>query len=240
LPGQTAADHPDLVARVFKMKKNAILDDIYKNGIFGQSAAYVYVIEFQKRGLPHMHILIFLDGWWKLLTPIDVDSAIRATWPDPEREPLLFETIKNCMVHGLCGALNPKAPCMENGKCTKRFPKSFQPFTTMDHDGYPLYARPDDGCAYEVNGHLLDNTWIIPYNPYLSATYDCHINVECAVSISSLKYPFKYIHKGGDHAVLEVQHDEIKRYIDGRYISPPEGGWRIYHFGMHDQLPNVV
>jgi hypothetical protein len=240
LAGQTAADRPDLVACVFEMKKNAILEDIYKNGIFGQTAAYVYVIEFQKRGLPHMHILIFLNGRWKLLTPPDVDSAIRATWPDPEREPLLFETVKNCMVHGPCGALNPRAPCMENGKCTKHFPKSFQPFTTMDHDGYPLYARPDDGRAYEVNGHMLDNTWIIPHNPHLSAKYDCHINVECAASISSIKYPFKYIHKGGDRAVLEVQHDEIKRYIDGRYISPPEGNWRIYHFGMHDQLPNVV
>jgi hypothetical protein len=59
LPGQTSYDHPDLVARVFEMKKNIVLDYIYKHGVFGATVAYVYTIEFQKCGLPHMHCLIF-------------------------------------------------------------------------------------------------------------------------------------------------------------------------------------
>ncbi|KAJ8453935.1 hypothetical protein ONZ45_g19505 [Pleurotus djamor] len=58
LPGQTSYDRPDLVSRVFELKKKAIIEDIYKHGIFGHAVAYVYVIEFQKRGLPHAHILI--------------------------------------------------------------------------------------------------------------------------------------------------------------------------------------
>ena len=60
LPGQTAYDHPDLVTRVFEMKRNAVLDYIYKHGIFGAAVAFVDVIEFQKHTLPHMHLLIFL------------------------------------------------------------------------------------------------------------------------------------------------------------------------------------
>ena len=48
LPGQTATNHPDLCARVFRMKKQAIINDIYKNGIFGKAVAYIYTIEFQK------------------------------------------------------------------------------------------------------------------------------------------------------------------------------------------------
>lgn len=113
----------------------------------GCTVAYVYTIEFQKRGLPHMHCLIFLNEPYKLSTPDAIDSCIWARWPDPEKEPLLFETVKCCMVHGPCGALNPSAPCMENSKCTKGFPK---PFTTLDPHGYLLYARPDDGQAYDV------------------------------------------------------------------------------------------
>jgi len=76
LPGQTSYDCPDIVARVFKMKKQELLDDIYKQHIFGPVQAYVYVIEFQKRGLPYLHLLIVLDNDNHLLIPAHIDSCI--------------------------------------------------------------------------------------------------------------------------------------------------------------------
>src|SRR6266702_4520372 len=106
LPGQIAYDRPDLVSQVFQMKKRAIINFIYKHGIFGSAVAYIYTIEFQKRGLPHMHILIFLKEPYKLKTTDAIDSCIWARWPDPETQLLLFETIKSCMVHGQA----PEAP----------------------------------------------------------------------------------------------------------------------------------
>ncbi len=241
LPGQSASDRPDLVARVFQMKKKALLQEILKDGIFGHAVAHVYTIEFQKRGLPHMHLLIFLDRQDKLLDPAAVDSAIRATWPDPKTEPELFEAVKSCMVHGPCGELDRTAVCMENGRCRKNFPKPFQDGTSLEHEGYPLYHRPDDGRAYEVRGHFLDNRWIVPYNPYLLARYQCHINVECSVTFASLKYINKYIHKGHDRGTLQVSiRDEIKDFIDSRYVTAPEGVWRLLHFELHGQSPTVV
>jgi hypothetical protein len=187
-----------------------------------------------------MHILIILKPPYKLFTANDIDSCISAQWPDPISEPLLFQTVKKCMVHGPCGAFNPHAICMEHGCYHKYYPKQFQEFTTFDTDGYPNYARPEDGHQYEVHGHLLDNHWIVPYCPYLSAKYDCHINVECATNIQSIKYPFKYIHKGGDRATLELELDEIKSFLDGQYIAAPEAIWQILHFSTHSQKPNVV
>lgn len=56
---QTAADRPDIVARVFQLKKEALLKEI-RDGLFGGVVGLVHTIEFQKRGLPHMHLLIFL------------------------------------------------------------------------------------------------------------------------------------------------------------------------------------
>ena len=35
LPGQKPSDCPDLIAWVFRLKQDALLDDIIKNGIFG-------------------------------------------------------------------------------------------------------------------------------------------------------------------------------------------------------------
>ncbi|THH29066.1 hypothetical protein EUX98_g5120 [Antrodiella citrinella] len=260
LPGQTPSDRPDLVARVFQMKKQAIMDDIFRHGVFGSVVAYVYTIEFQKRGLPHMHLLIFFADEFKLRNPTDIDSCIRAEWPDPISEPLLFETVKRCMVHGPCGPGYPNAPCMENNRCTKNFPKPFQDFTNMDDEGYPLYRRTDNpNSVHEVRGVMINNQWIVPYNPYFSAKYvktfrcivvwtdaykpryDCHINVECAVSFSSLKYVNKYIYKGHDRTTMEInQNDEIKLYIDARYVSSAESIWRIFHFPLHDRHPAVV
>lgn len=47
LPGETPYDWPDLVARVFQLKKEALIKDIL-NGVLGRVSAYVYSIEFQK------------------------------------------------------------------------------------------------------------------------------------------------------------------------------------------------
>jgi hypothetical protein len=241
LPGQTAYDRPDLVSRVFQMKKKAIVDFVYKNGIFGRAVAYVYTIEFQKRGLPHMHNLIFLKEPYKLNTTEAIDSCISACWPDPQSQPLLFETVKRCMVHGPCGTANPNSPCMENGKCTKGYPKPFTEFTTMDEHGFPLYFRPNDGRSYSVGGFTVNNQWIVAFCPFLSALFDCHINLECAASLGSFKYLFKYIQKGPDLASLEINNrDEIKTYTEGRYISPSEAAHRIFQFDVHGQIPNVV
>ena len=240
-PHQSAYDRPELVARVFQMKRKAIIDFIYKHGIFGSTVAYVYTIEFQKRGLPHIHALIFLKEPFKLNTTDAIDSCIWARWPDPNSQPLLFDTIKRCMVHGPCGSLNPKSPCMEDGRCTKGYPKPFSESTTMDEQGFPTYYRPNDGRSFPVANFSIDNRWIVPFCPFLSAIFDCHINVECAASLGSLKYLFKYIQKGPDLTSLEINdHDEIKRYIEGRYISPSEASHHIFQFDVHKQLPNVV
>jgi hypothetical protein len=49
---------------------------------FGHVTAYVYVIEFQKRGLPHAHILLTLAKEDKMITAKEVDAVISAQFPD--------------------------------------------------------------------------------------------------------------------------------------------------------------
>lgn len=242
LPGQTAIDRPDLVTRVFHLKMKALINAILQDGIFGHCVAHIYAIEFQKRGLPHMHLLLFLDHKYKLLTPDIIDTVISARWPNPNTHPRLFECVKKFMVHGPCGLLNPNAPCMKNGKCIHGFPKPFEDRTTVDHNGYPHYLRPNDGRTFQVGHFHFDNRWIIPYNPFCLLWLYCHINVECAIFFGSLKYINKYIDKGGDCSTLSLQNDrdEVKQYIDGRYFSASEAVWRILQFKLHGQQPNVV
>ncbi len=47
-PDQKVEDQPNIVARVFQLKKEALLDKIKRGGIFGKVRAMVHTIEFQK------------------------------------------------------------------------------------------------------------------------------------------------------------------------------------------------
>ena len=70
-PGQQPKDRSEIVTRVFREKLKMLVQHIKKKGVFGHHVAHVYTIEFQKRGLPHAHILIFVDDrrWLSYLSP---------------------------------------------------------------------------------------------------------------------------------------------------------------------------
>jgi len=87
-PGQTATDRPDIVSQVFEQKKKALLK-LIDNGFFGTT------IEFQKRGLPHIHLLIFLHPQDHIQNSHHINSMILAQLPDPQLQPLLVMTWQN-------------------------------------------------------------------------------------------------------------------------------------------------
>ncbi|KAG6717889.1 hypothetical protein I3842_04G122900 [Carya illinoinensis] len=178
---EESQNRPDLVARVFRAKLEELKDRLFKQQIFGKVSAYVYVIEHQKRGLPHAHFLIILQRNWKLYAPESFDEI-----------------------------------------------------------------RSDNGITVKLRGHNLDNRWVVPYNPYLLATFDCHINVEICSTIKAVKYLYKYVYKGHDHVAFNLvseqtnqQIDEIQQFQSARWIAPPEAMWRIYGFIVNEMYPSV-
>ncbi|XP_053149091.1 uncharacterized protein LOC128343682 [Hemicordylus capensis] len=189
--GQTAAARPDIVARVFHLKLRSLIDDICKNHIFGPPTAIVYVIEFQKRGLPHAHTLLILTEHYKPKTETSIDNIVSAEIPNIETTPRLHEIVTKHMIHGPCGTHNRHSPCMSNEKCTKDFPKQYQEQTIANINGYPKYRRRNSGNSKMQREKPIDNRWVVPYNPFLALRYNCHINVEVCASVRSVKYLFK-------------------------------------------------
>jgi len=110
---------------MFKIKLKKLINDIHKNHILGRRIARIYVIEFQKCGLPHTHILIFFAKDYKPHVVKDVNRMINAEFSNPETNKLAHKTIAKCMMHGPCGATFLNAPCMEDGKCKKQYPHKF-------------------------------------------------------------------------------------------------------------------
>ncbi|PWZ39015.1 Beta-adaptin-like protein C [Zea mays] len=248
LPGQTPQDRSDLVVRVFHAKLQELKHRLTKHDILGKVRAYVYVVEFQKRGLPHAHFLLIMQRKYKLTCPEQYDLLISAEIPDKKYPELRKMVIKH-MMHGPCGSLNPICPCTKGrASCKNHYPRPFCDTTLQGKDSYPVYRRRDDGRKEKVRGFELDNRWVVPYNPYLLRLFNCHINVEACGSIKAVKYMFKYIYKGHDRASVVMRDaskadddvDEIKQYRDARWVTPPEALWRIYGFELSQNSPPVM
>src|SRR3989442_12085522 len=90
----------------------------------------------------------------------DIDRIISVEIPYHSTEPHYYEMVKNLMLHGPCGRARLNSPCMQDGKCTKHFPKRFNSTTTIDEDGYPVYMRRDNGKTIKKNGVDLDNRYL--------------------------------------------------------------------------------
>jgi hypothetical protein len=214
----------------------------------------MYTVEFQKRGLPHAHILIWLSSHNKLKRGNDIDRIISAELPNKTLYPRLAEAVYSFMIHGPCGVANRSSPCMTgttDKTCSKYFPKKFKKSTTIDEDGYPSYKRRDTGVSIVKKGVQLDNRYVVPYNPHLLMRYAGHINVEYCNKSNSIKYLFKYVNKGPDRTTMQLWRssdkndkskpvDEIKQYYDCRYVSPCEAVWRILAFDIHHKWPPVL
>jgi len=124
----------------------------------------MYTIEFQKRGLPHAHILIFLHPSSKYPTPEHIDQIFSTEISNPDKDPKLYNLVKSHMIHGPCGKAMLSSPCMRNNKCSKFFPKQFTERTVVDQDGYPVYKRGATTHTIVKNGITMDNRNVVPYN----------------------------------------------------------------------------
>ena len=193
-------------------------------------------------------MIIFFAPEAKLLTPDAVDSLLSAEFPDEETQPELFGLVKSLMVYTPCGNENnnPNSLCIENGKCGKNFPKPFQDQTIVTADSYARLCRRDTGKKVKIgrgqSEHEVDNSWVVPYCPWLLWKYRCHINVESIASVKAIKYIYKYVYKGHDRTTMQFGtcNDEVQLYLDARYIAACEGTWCLYQFRMHEESPAVL
>ncbi|XP_075707181.1 LOW QUALITY PROTEIN: uncharacterized protein LOC142741727 [Rhinoderma darwinii] len=221
---QSATDRHDLVARVFRQKVIKFMNVLTKGKVFEETQCFMCTIEWQKRGLPHAHILIWLK---EKIRPNQIDSVISAEILNAQEDQKLFDIIMKNMVHGPCGRRNPSSPCMKDGFCTKRFPRQLIHETQSGDDGYPLYRRRKVGeggftalmkmkIGNSYQDIEVDNRWIVPYSPFLSKTFQSHVNIEYCNSVKAIKYICRYVNKGSDQAAFGLERqgrttDEINR-----------------------------
>ena len=159
--GETVDQRPDLTARVFNMKLKNLIKEIVADQIFGKVIAHLHVIEFQKRGLPHAHILIILDANDKIRSVDQYDNVVCAEIPNKDTQPRLHAIVTKNMVHGPCGKLK-KCPCENSpnkpGICRFNYPFNFRQHTEDTENSYPLYRRRNQSeRQFTVKDDIINN-----------------------------------------------------------------------------------
>eukprot|EP00794_Sanderia_malayensis_P010460 gene10460-biopygen7627 len=105
----------------------------------------------------------------------------------------------------------------------------------------------------QLQQHRVNDSWVVPHNIKLLLKFDCHINVEVCTTIKSVKYIFKYIHKGNDMAHVEIRdgheeadlqrnivHDAIQHYLNYRYLSPHQTVYKLMQYEMYNKSHTIV
>ena len=186
---------------------------------------HVAVNVYQKRGWPHIHVLLFVDIPDEIFYDgIYIDQIVSAEFPPSNSSDVIDieinQLVETFMIHKPCGTENNRAPCMVGEGihccCSKGYPKPFNNITTIPSQGSVQYKRKhfnqDPDSQLYVGGILVDNSNVVPYNPYFLYWYKCHINIEILTKTSVLNYLMKHLSKKEDRSSFMLQQNQMTRH----------------------------
>ncbi|GJW19447.1 hypothetical protein Tco_0026883 [Tanacetum coccineum] len=153
----------------------------------------------KKRGLPHAHILLFLEPEDKLTTAAHIDKYISAEIPDKDEDPELYQIVTDHMMHGPCGAERPSCPCTYKMKAIFGYEKESKSQPKENK------TRPNENCA-AITRYLLacEAAWRI-YG------FDIHYRFPPVETL-----PF---HLPNEQSVIFNEHDSLDYTLDKASVN---------------------
>lgn len=197
---------------------------IHSIGINSHVEHYCSRIEFQARGEPHLHLLIWLNN---TLSLDDVVEFQQATFP--KNSPWLLSFVKTSMNH-TCNIKRCKRGDPQN-RCRFGFPKKVADQINYDENGRIIYIRTNK------------EKFTVEFSPILSFIWQahCHINIlktkEMPLNNSdAASYILKYNLKSEPSFTTEVD----KSILKARYVSAEESKYRIFSVDMCNKEVRVI
>ena len=184
---------------MFQLKLKKLLRDFTERHVLKQIKIHFYVIEFQKRDLSYVYILI-INYFINNVISINVDNVVsteifeKSIIDFSEHVKRLYNIVIINMIHKNCTI---ETQCRDfKNECIKRFPKTLQLESNLNHSSsYSFYLRHK---RINISKTLWNNTLIISYNVYFFLKFNVYINVEICTSIKSITYLYKYVFKNSN------------------------------------------
>jgi hypothetical protein len=222
----------------FKTQPSALMQFIQKHEIPGRVPGFVWRIEYQKRGLPHAHIL-----FWSGFDIQDIQLVESVTNAQCLNGSLFIEDLG--MVPGFRQLINAfqihlhsKRCRLPNRKCRFGYLHQISDQTTIQ--GHTcLFARD----TQEGN--------TVPRHPLLLAYFRCHHCLEAIHSEQYIGYVLKYCSKNSDAGRISVQSilyevhslthsDKFQYFAATRVSSASECFAGICGYWRHHMKPTVI
>lgn len=226
-----------LIARIFNQRKKCFLDYIKTSRIFGNINGLLWRVEYQQRGYPHCHILIWSDFDTDDVLKIDKLLTCRLPLRDPYEDAnddwqILGDLSKKYMTH----------------KCTSR---------CKDEFGNCTYGYPKESCdkTHYENGILIyqrgpNDSLIVPHSPEILAYYRGHVEIEAIHSERCIGYVLKYVSKNSDEADVSIKEkkycgqkidneDYLHKYASSRVVSAVEAFSSLADYNRYGMNPSV-
>ena len=234
--GATAEQHPLITTRVFRLKLFKLLHYIKRHPqTFGRAMYVIRVIEFQKRNLPHAHILLRTD--WREVYRSRVDFADGVIVCDRKKMSRTeFQAMRKHMSHKCseyCRPKNSQGKAWPWFRCRFGFPSPAIAKTRESDDGFIEHRR---GCKDE---RLAEG------NPKLVRYMDAHVHIRVInTHFLVLSYCLSYFTKGEDLTSFYLDKtaekrknkgqgcDEIKHWRRWRYTNAMQAAWRLQAFNI--------
>ena len=136
----------DFVARIFQLKLKKLIKNFIKRYVLKKTKAHIYVIEFQKRDLFYVHILIIVV-FENNVNTANVDKTVKTIISDLKKNKKLYDLILKHIIYKNC-LKNANAVCYnENDNCIKFFFKSLNEIIDLNHFlNHLIYAQHVINC----------------------------------------------------------------------------------------------
>nr|GEY59278.1 hypothetical protein [Tanacetum cinerariifolium] len=105
-----------------------------------ETRSVLYNVEFQKRGLPHCHTLLWIDESVRVRRDEDIDNYVSAELPFQDIDPEGYRVVSELMMHGPCGLANPSAAYGKYWRCRR--------ISTKSSIGILIYVHPASGDLF--------------------------------------------------------------------------------------------
>ena len=214
--------------------------------IFGGIWYYVFSIEFQKRRLPHAHIIVKVSSmnlhlninsfFFDLTHLASINYVIQAEIPSYNQN--LHNLVLQFMTHHK-DHLDPfharTSQCNCNGHCIYGYPHNIVSHTRLNEKQHVKYWH-----------WRADDAWIVPYCPQLLLIWEGHINTEIIFPTDVFLYIYKYIFKGVDQAKFSITYSWKSNKgcnwwsYSRSMASSPETAYYIFAFDIAWQNPSVT
>nr|GFB69543.1 DNA helicase PIF1, ATP-dependent [Tanacetum cinerariifolium] len=116
--------------------------------------------EFQKRGLPHSHCLLWIHELVRISREEDIDMYVSAELPLEDVDPECYKIVSEFMMHGPCGLVCPSASWTD--RVVARISKNG---TSVSEPGASTATYRPQVVIDEIKNYL-DARYISPYEAF--------------------------------------------------------------------------